>query len=434
MPVNVGQLTRSIDNQIAHGKGDEVGRLGAHGDVKDSAAAKGNLKQKLFNRHELEGKTEVTQRDFANAVVGALRDKYIPENALSQVDRGHLQLSRDGHLLSVTDDKLTHNDAARLLKAATAEPPKPVLMSSQSEASIRDTTEYIRSEQSDPKEYTSRMTAMLKERLGEQKGTEIMARRGDSAHYDRSPEMKAVCRYADIKPPAASLASAHGHTINANYVSLGGKTVGIATQAPTAKTVDAFWNLVEDNNVSTIVDLTNLTDKQKKGIPNYRPDQSCEIGRTETTLIRKEDDIYANAGALRGNGDIFAREDFVMAGVMDDKPLSYLNYDRWPDHGVIPLADLHRTVVAVQDLQRHSDGNLLIHCTAGVGRTGTVFSALALKEMADQGRLTPENVDDAVLQVIAEGRESRGGAFVQTKEQAKLVSDFAYDLVGIAHD
>ena len=63
------------------------------------------------------------------------------------------------------------------------------------------------------------------------------------------------------------------------------------------------------------------------------------------------------------------------------------HFTTWPDHGVPetsnPLIKLHKMVV---DCWRMVGGPILVHCSAGVGRTGTFITIdLALEQAEKEG-------------------------------------------------
>ncbi|SIO28278.1 protein-tyrosine phosphatase family protein [Halodesulfovibrio marinisediminis] len=278
-------------------------------------------------------------------------------------------------------------------------------------------------------EFRTAMTPMIVDRLGEQ-GNQIMAPGARSRFYDTSSAMTAECRYKDIKPPVETLVQT-SKLINANHITLNGKEYGIATQAPmqetrrrdgsliTKDTQNEFWSMVDEKNVTTILDLTRDSDVQQRKIPQYRPDEPKNFSQVSVSPQSKfatQDGVHV--------------DDFLVEGRNGDTQLRAIHYKGWPDHGAVTPKELHKIVGLVKDAQKGVDGTLAVHCTAGVGRTGTVYSALALNDMFASGELTPENANDKVLDVIADGRQSRGAAFVQTQEQAKLLLDYAHMLLG----
>jgi protein tyrosine phosphatase len=171
--------------------------------------------------------------------------------------------------------------------------------------------------------------------------------------------------------------------------------------------------MIQEQNVTTIIDLTNTHDRENRLIPDYarKADYGFQSSdKTSTQLqeagIQKRELKTASAHAV-----------------------SYLNFTNWPDKGVIELGQLKGLVAAIGQEHGGKGGGFAIHCTAGVGRTGTVYAALELDRLAKSGELTQDNFAEKVLDVVAEGRKARGFAFVQAPGQLNLLFDFAKTLV-----
>ena len=82
------------------------------------------------------------------------------------------------------------------------------------------------------------------------------------------------------------------------------------------------------------------------------------------------------------------------------------HFTAWPDHGVpdyaSPILGFHRRV---KSQHNPSKGPLLVHCSAGVGRTGTYIV-----------------IDNVLEQIAAEGVVDISGAIVKARNQRmKLV-------------
>ncbi len=82
------------------------------------------------------------------------------------------------------------------------------------------------------------------------------------------------------------------------------------------------------------------------------------------------------------------------------------HFNTWPDHGVpdyaTPVLGFYRRV---QSQYQPSKGPILIHCSAGVGRTGTLLT-----------------IDNVLNQIAAEGLVDISGAIVKARNQRmKLV-------------
>ncbi|MCG8529688.1 MAG: tyrosine-protein phosphatase [Desulfovibrionales bacterium] len=479
----VSNLLRQINTRVDQGHGAEYGRIGKKGDLKTTEKAVGNFGEKIFNRKSLEGKTEATQKKFAEAVLGELQGKFIPDGVQSRVPQGPL-LFKNHQLVGVPANKMTLEDAKLLLENAAEAPPLPSREEVAPRPSAQATAKAVRyaSPQNSHHMHTgaaasaasvdappipARMTAVDKalnaikssnpnfhdaikgaiaERYGQDAAEQIMSSldkangyKSNPEFYETSPEMSKNNRYRNIVPPKHSLVPSSSAPLNANFITLNGKEMGIAMQAPKSATVDSVWSAIDQQGVDTIVDLTNAVDKNAKKIPDYRPQSSSAQrgadGYFEVIHNTAEDKsvpgIHPRTGQPEAKFDIesytISKEDENSYDT-NDKHLTAIHYNFWPDHGVVSKNDLKEIVDTID--QNKGDGKLLIHCTAGVGRTGTVFSALALKDMAKSGELTPQNAEQKVLDLIIDGRISRGASFVQTPDQAKLLIDYAHDLVG----
>jgi protein tyrosine phosphatase len=252
---------------------------------------------------------------------------------------------------------------------------------------------------------------LIQNRLGEKAGDIINTRSNQYYHH-----LGAKARYTDIGAPKETIVSLKsGDLIHANFVSVGGLgKPAIATQAPKAETIKDFVTLIQEQNITTIIDLTNTNDKQTRKIPDYARQPQHGFESTDKTTSELK------------NSSIEKRE--LKTGPNQHK-VDYLNLTTWPDHGVVDLGTLSNLIAAIGQEHGNKSGGLVIHCTAGVGRTGTVFAGVELSRLAKNGELTKDNFAEKVLDVVAEGRKARGNAFVQAPGQLDLLFDYAQSLV-----
>lgn len=438
-------LANQINLQVQNGRADEIGRLGKSGDVKSTEHAKGNLTQKVtgvFKQHALVAKTEFTRGSFADAVMTELRGRHISQQHLnSGVLAGissKLSIGSDGYFGFPSGEKLllTLGQANYLLQNTSNPPPQG---QSLAQNLLKDET----------------YQALIAQELDSKWGTELAKAILDpkSAYYNTSPEMGGVSRFRNIRPPLETgIELSNKMPINANRIVIGGRVLGIATQAPTANTLNEFWQMISEQKVQLIVDLTSDKDRAEKGIPDYRPTNNTYQHPDVQLSVTSNEPLYDNlvtveplyenihteetsegAAAIYENintGPSINKEAYKLADVDGERPLIALHYKKWPDHGVISVKELHTLVQQINQRldELGHDCQPVIHCNAGVGRSGTILSALSLQKDFAEKKLTESNCDDRVLQTIVEGKQARGGQFVQTAEQAKLVAEFAHSL------
>ncbi|XP_052084194.1 receptor-type tyrosine-protein phosphatase mu-like isoform X6 [Mytilus californianus] len=189
----------------------------------------------------------------------------------------------------------------------------------------------------------------------------------------------------------------------------------IACQGPTDEMVDDFWRMVWQLRIQNIVMLTNLIELGQIKCKKYWPDENkterfgniyVKFDYQETfadfiltnLIVTKTDSENTNA-----NKDQTTTEDNARLQV------KHLQFASWPDRDVpkyvTTLVEFHSKVNSL----RH-EGPLLIHCSAGVGRTGTFIGMDYLMDQADsEGRVS-------VYKCVEKMRIARPN-MVQTPEQ-----------------
>jgi len=167
----------------------------------------------------------------------------------------------------------------------------------------------------------------------------------------------------------------HSDFINANWIdNYAREPTYIATQCPIDSTIDDFYRMVWEKNVHEVVALANPHDIEKKKCAKYFPEDSAKYGGLDIFLERKEEfpDVHVRIYSLKKNETIrvFVHHHFVS----------------WPDLGVPndpkQLLDL---ILRYRTSDTYTKAwPLLVHCSAGVGRTGTFLLTDAMFEMAKE--------------------------------------------------
>ena len=87
--------------------------------------------------------------------------------------------------------------------------------------------------------------------------------------------------------------------------------------------------------------------------------------------------------------------------------MTHIHYTKWPDHDVPTAA--HELLYLYYKIQQQCKGKLLVHCSAGVGRTGTYIALHNLLQQRKEGEVD-------ILKCVAKLREQRY-QMVQTVQQ-----------------
>lgn len=194
--------------------------------------------------------------------------------------------------------------------------------------------------------------------------------------------------------------------INANYLDgwgEGRKKHYIAAQGPTPLTVIDFWRMMWECRVPVVVMVTNCEEKGRIKCQRYWP-----AGLNEPMPLL--DGFHVKWTDVEEFPDFVIR---TLEMVKDGQTaqVKQFHYTSWPDHGVPEsTAGTLMMLRKARDARVGHPGPMVVHCSAGVGRTGTL---LAIDVNLD--RLAETNTVD-VYGTLNQFRRQRN-TMVQTEEQ-----------------
>lgn len=208
-------------------------------------------------------------------------------------------------------------------------------------------------------------------------------------------------------------------TLNANRIIVNGKNIAIATQYPCPHQIEAQLQMLLDNCTPVLIILASSTDIQNNLLPEYFSG-SATHGEIQThskfiDYIELGKTIEAKVFTL----NISKGEQSL------DVPV--LHVYNWPDHRTISPTTTSNLVALIKstisdsmatfDKDGRSEINSsekilpVIHCKAGVGRTGQTLAALALSQYPE---LT-------LSDIIKDLRASRNDRMIQTPMQMETL-------------
>ncbi|XP_012977370.2 LOW QUALITY PROTEIN: receptor-type tyrosine-protein phosphatase eta [Mesocricetus auratus] len=210
--------------------------------------------------------------------------------------------------------------------------------------------------------------------------------------------------------------------INANYMpGYHSKGDFIATQGPLPNTLKDFWRMVWEKNVYAIVMLTKCVEQGRTKCEEYWPSKQAHDYGNITVAMTSE--VVLPEWTIR---------DFVVKNMQtsESHPLRQFHFTSWPDHGVPDTTDLlinFRYLVRDYMKQIPPESPILVHCSAGVGRTGTF---IAIDRLIYQ--IENENTVD-VYGIVYDLRMHRP-LMVQTEDQYVFLNQCVLDIIRAQKD
>ncbi|UYV65210.1 PTPRD [Cordylochernes scorpioides] len=197
--------------------------------------------------------------------------------------------------------------------------------------------------------------------------------------------------------------------INANYCDgYRRHNAYVATQGPLPETFADFWRMVWEQRSFTIVMVTKLEERTRIKCDQYWPSRGTEVYGVMHVTITDREEFAA-----------YVIHTFLIqrAGSPERREVRQLQFTAWPDHGVpdhpTPFLGFLRRVRAVNPPEA---GPVVVHCSAGVGRTGCFIVIDSMVE-----RLRHERTVDIYGHVTC--LRAQRNYMVQTEDQYMFIHE-----------
>lgn len=203
--------------------------------------------------------------------------------------------------------------------------------------------------------------------------------------------------------------------INANYCDGYRKqNAYIATQGPLPETFGDFWRMVWEQRSATVLMMTKLEERTRIKCDQYWPNRGTETyGLMHVTLVDTQDLATYCIRTLN----------LQKNGFNEKREVKQFQFTAWPDHGVpdhpTPFLVFLRRVRTMNPLDA---GPMIVHCSAGVGRTGCFVVIDSMVE-----RLKHENTVDIYGHVTC--LRAQRNYMVQTEDQYIFIHDAVLEAV-----
>lgn len=236
---------------------------------------------------------------------------------------------------------------------------------------------------------------------------------GLTLNCSRLPENMDKNRYKDVLPYDATRVVLQGQEdyINASHITMAPPGSGVclryvAAQGPLPQTFTHFWQTVWEQQSHTIIMLTTLTERGRTKCHQYwpHPPEVKDYGHLRVKCHSEECNLA------------YVTRQFTLTHTQlgEERAVTHLQYVAWPDHGVPDdPSDFLMFISSVRE-RRRGDEPLMVHCSAGIGRTGVLITMETALNLLDERRpVSP-------LDIVKSERDQRA-MMVQTTCQFQFV-------------
>ncbi|KAL0213401.1 hypothetical protein RCL1_007027 [Eukaryota sp. TZLM3-RCL] len=198
----------------------------------------------------------------------------------------------------------------------------------------------------------------------------------------------------------------------------------IATQSPIPYSYNDFWQMAYETHSLVIVALCNrLTDQywpydNSNGV--YGKFQVHHVGTEKVSddLIIRTFNVFVLPES-RKSPFFNSYKELPVSELPQEtlKTVKHYHFLGWPDARTPSnIVDFEKMV----ELLSHYEGRMIVHCTAGVGRSGTLISILEMIKLKKKGKLEQFDLNEFVLSL----RQARSPMMVETIDQYSFVKNY----------
>ncbi|KAL6740215.1 hypothetical protein Aduo_013592 [Ancylostoma duodenale] len=182
-------------------------------------------------------------------------------------------------------------------------------------------------------------------------------------------------RYNDIQCIDETRVILRDHTsdyIHANWMTTPKGKKFICTQGPMSNTISDFWHMILQEDCRTIIMLCCLEEDKKQKCARYYPSKTSKPFLVDNTVVKLVKQNWSEElGIMTSVWNVKHRE--------REFELRHIQYKKWPDHSApkdsLGVLELHKMINKNSD-----DHPIVIHCSAGIGRTCTLTGIEMLLE------------------------------------------------------
>ena len=254
----------------------------------------------------------------------------------------------------------------------------------------------------------------------------------------QNPDVKHKNRYVNILPYDHNIVTLSGNEPKFQYINASWipgypdikdyqkkqkRNKYIATQGPTPLTVGDFWRMIWEKKIKVIAMVTNAEEKGRPKSFKYWTD-TTEKNKYISYISENEHESHTFHVTTKPTTN-YSFPSFLIRTIKltyngESRNIYQFQYVGLPDHGVPKnIEEYLRFVIFVRQVAKSLNSQIVIHCSAGVGRTG-IFLITDMMLSIIQNKHNLMYSDHTIFNIINKLRLYRTSA-VQTEEQYQLL-------------
>ncbi len=200
----------------------------------------------------------------------------------------------------------------------------------------------------------------------------------------------------------------------------------IATQGPLKETIPSFWKMIYNHKIKLVIMLSNGLEEVDGRSAIYWPkEKGSPLNFDENNLsveLISEEEIITNSLILKK---------FKINNELEVKQMHIIC---WPDHGMPQDQNLANEMVdtMISYIKNERNGEkkspIVVHCSAGVGRTGTVIAIYVIVICLEYLKKLKKPLVMNVFNVVRKLREQRYSLVTDT-DQYKFIYDYSFNWI-----
>lgn len=231
-------------------------------------------------------------------------------------------------------------------------------------------------------------------------------------------------RYSDIKSYNHNIVNitTGSKYINASPINIINNKYFISTQGPKKETIEDFWRMVWEHGSNIIVMLCNEEEGGREKCAKYWDEKKVNTHNKIKIVNRTKENEYVIREIILSDNNS-----------QEKRTVFQVHFIGWPDHGVPDtrdgkIFDVFINIIKFVD-EKRGNGPIVVHCSAGVGRTGTFISMYYLeKEIKKQIEDKVDVIKFSIFNLVRKLKEMRL-YLVQTESQYRFIYEFVKHLL-----